>query len=262
MLKSFRKHNIHKTVPASRADCMCGERKIIRKGCFTMINTRAKTIESKLNTLFDNTGKAVLNFKDGRKITIFAAVLGKWTGEFARKGEEILTTSCVEHLHNFTVYAEENPNATRLSEMTHVYSYGIDNTVFCGKACDLIYKLARYEVIAKYWSPEMAAGYKNTHKSGVFFGTTEIKENELSDAVVGTVVKYEHEAYELDIRDYFDTTLNVYETSMATTVTTGYAMVLNNEEDNVTLLDIDTNELITINPQTQKSLTVKKAEAK
>lgn len=261
-MKSFRKHNIHNTVPASRADCMCGERKITRKGCFIMINTRAKAIEAKLNTLFDNTGKAILNFKDGRKITISAAVLGKWTGEFAHKGEEILSTSCVEHLHNFTVYAEENLNATRFNEMTHVHTYGINNAVFCGTARDLIYKLARYEVIAKYWSPEMAAGYKNTHKSDVFFGTTEIKENELSDAVVGTVVKYEHEAYEIDTCDYFDQTTNVYKVSMATTITTGYALVLNNEEDNVTLLDMDTNELIMINPQTQKSLTVKKAVAK
>lgn len=227
-----------------------------------MINTRAKNIEAKLNTLFDNTGKAVINFKDGRKMTISAAVLGKWTGEFARKGEEILTTSCVEHLHNFTVYAEENPNATRLSEMTHVYSYGIDNTVFCGKARDLIYKLARYEVIAKYWSLNAAVDYMNTHKSSVFFGTAEIKENELGDAIVGTIVKYEHEAYEIDTLDYFDQTTNVYKVSMATTVTTGYALVLNNEEDNVTLLDMDTNELIMINPQTQKGLTVKKAEAK
>lgn len=262
MMKSFRKHNIHNTVPASRADCMCGEMKITRKGCFTMINTRAKAIEAKLNTLFDNTGKAVLNFKDGRKITISAAVLGKWTGEFAGKGEEILSTSCAENLHNFTVYAEENLNATRFNEMTHVHTYGINNTVFCGTAHDLVYKLARYEVIAEHWSPEIAAGYKNTHKSSVFFGTTEIKENELGEAFVGAIVKYEHEAYELDTRDYFDTTCNVYETSMATTVTAGYALVLNNEEDNVTLLDMDTNEIITINPQTQKSLTVKKAEAK
>lgn len=261
-MKSPRKHNIHNTVPASRADCMCGERKIIRKGCFTMINTRAKAIEAKLNTLFDNTGKAILNFKDGRKITISAAVLGKWTGEFAGKGEEILSTSCAKNLHNFTVYAEENLNATRFNEMTHVHTYGINNTVFCGKACDLIYKLARYEVIAEHWSPEIAAGYKNTHKSSVFFGTTEIKENELGDAIVGAVVKYEHEEYEIDTRDYFDTTCNVYETSMATTVTTGYALVLNNEEDNVTLLDMDTNEIIMINPQTQKSLTVEKVEAK
>ena len=258
-MKSFRKHNIHKTVPASRADCMCGERKIIRKGCFTMINTRAKAIEAKLNTLFDNTGKAILNFKDGRKITISAAVLGEWTGEFAGKGEEILSTSCAKNLHNFTVYAEENLNATHFNEMTHVHTHGINNAVFCGTARDLIYKLARYEVIAKYWSPEMAAGYKNTHKSGVFFGTTE---NELNDAIVGTIVKYEHEAYELDTCDYFDQTTNVYKVSMATTVTAGYALVLNNEEDNVTLLDMDTNELIMINPQTQKSLTVKKAETK
>lgn len=227
-----------------------------------MINTRAKNIEAKLNTLFDNTGKAVINFKDGRKMTISAAVLGKWTGEFAHKGEEVLTTSCVEHLHNFTVYAEENPNATRLSEMTHVYSYGLDNTVFCGKASDLIYKLARYEIISKHWSMDAAVDYMNTHKASVFFGVTDVKENELDDAVVGTIVKYEHEAYECDNRDYFDFVTNVHKVTMTTTVNTGYALVLNNEEDNVTLLDMDTNELVMINPQTQKGLTVKKAEMK